>query len=973
MNPPNPPNHPRINFQRECRWTSSDSSTQESSDSEDSSWGSSRPNQPPPWLQRETNRVTFSAEELRPFRNEGSESLIGFLLDDRRFSTRFIQNYINSEWTLVGNATVMGRDENRYIVHFDNDVDRRAAVMGNPWCCHGATFVMGYWSPNIPLNEVRLARFPVWLQIWNLPYEYQQPLVAERLARTAGDVVRIDWRSTRPRNIRFMRVRINVNPDEPLTPGCTLDKDDGTSQWVQFSYERIEKICLGCGLIGHRHTSCNINRQEAQSRIRVRLERVNLRYGFPIHVDPAHHHFSNRMRAFLTRASRRNTRMVIRQGIGVHQGSGSGGDQQQRAQRADTPPLVVETEPPLSQGITLNPTAAAHQTTNRATEVDVALEYPRENGVFGLSEMLQTNTLETSQQPQQSQGVLITETHQAQQEPGEEGESHRSSLQGESTRQVINTLQSLTAQEGDDEIVERAAAFNEDLHKRIAEIQEELNNLISVQPVIADPFQGFSPPQIPTGYPQAPVEDVIEEFDSTLERVQRIQERHEEGFSNQSDFEDMVFAIAREQSRFEAICEELVKQSIMMLDGLQRRHQNDPFTQSENNQPRWIPLPGGGTTFTNARLSAEQDERPESSAMGARRNTNAAAMLNEKGTQFQLDLIINTESVEQWKYVGNSVHIFNMGNPDDTTTDTQAGPDSNEMPNPIQQLNDQTNGLNPGFVCSVNEADEASAFNKDTPSPKEKDKEEGKTLSKGKEKRKRTEDEDSDTGSESGRCIRRMMQNLAEVWEKICELAKEIPKGEPWFLWGDFNQVLKRSDKLSMTNSTIMGAQELWDCPNSCCLLEVKGKGVHYTWSNRRDEQHITWERLDRAFANHYWLQCFENAELQNLVITVSDHSPMILNFEKKVKFRRRPYRFELMWTLHPECKEKIRQAWSNEMPGSTPFKLTRKIQHVREILKRWNKLVFGDLQKKKEEVGKKLGKIQEDIENSNCWDQEGV
>ncbi|OMP08164.1 Endonuclease/exonuclease/phosphatase [Corchorus olitorius] len=174
-----------------------------------------------------------------------------------------------------------------------------------------------------------------------------------------------------------------------------------------------------------------------------------------------------------------------------------------------------------------------------------------------------------------------------------------------------------------------------------------------------------------------------------------------------------------------------------------------------------------------------------------------------------------------------------------------------------------------------------------------------------------------------------------------------------------------------MTNSKIMGAQELWDCLNSCCLLEVKGKGVHYTWSNRRDEQHITWERLDRAFANHYWLQCFENAELQHLAITVSDHSPMILNFEKKVKFRRRPYRFELMWTLHPECKEKIRQTWSIEMPGSAPFKLTRKIQHVREIFKRWNKLVFGDLQKKKEEVGKKLERIQEDIENSNCWDQE--
>ncbi|OMP12019.1 hypothetical protein COLO4_03520 [Corchorus olitorius] len=400
------------------------------------------------------------------------------------------------------------------MVHFDNDVDRRAAVLGNPWCCHGATFVLGNWSPNIPLNEVRLARFSVWLQIWDLPFEYQQPLVAERLPRTAGEVIRIDWRFTRPRNIRFMRVRININHDE-------LDKDDGTSQWVQFSYERIEKIGLGCGLIGHTHPNYRMNGQEAQRRIRTRLERVNLRYGLPIHVDPAHHYFSNRMRAFLTRASRRNTRMVVRQGAGSSQRNGSSMEGTSNRMRADSPPIVVEPEHPAPMDILQ--TRGTTPTTNESAPVNARRTFERNNTPINLMATRENspdeqngqrpiNQNEARHEHQQGQGGAASVPQQNQQS---NRENNPDTAQSDRTREAINSIQNLIALEGDYEIVERATAFNEDLQKRIVEIQEELNNLIPVnQPMISDPFHAFSPPQPPTGYPQEPIEDAIEEFDT---------------------------------------------------------------------------------------------------------------------------------------------------------------------------------------------------------------------------------------------------------------------------------------------------------------------------------------------------------------------------------------------------------------------------------------------------------------------------
>ncbi|OMO80258.1 Endonuclease/exonuclease/phosphatase [Corchorus olitorius] len=886
-NPLNPPSHPnqpilpippRITFLRECSWTSSDSSTQGSSDDADSRNGG-RPL--PPWTQRESNRVRFRQEELQSFRSEGEECLIGFLLDDRKFSTRTIQDYINNEWVLGGTATVMGREENRYLIHFDNAVDRRAAVLGNPWCCQGATFVVGNWMPNTSLSEVRLARFSVWLQIWFLPFEYQQPLVVERLASAAGEVIRVDWERSRTRNIRFMRVRININPYEPLTSGCTLDCDDGTSRWIQFSYERIEKFCLGCGRIGHTHPNCNLDRQEAQRRIRANLERVRLRYGFPITFDPTHNHFSYRMRAFLNRASRRKTRMVIRQGqnnentnLAPVSNTINGAKPPRprsvpapgahRRQASLRPILNDERRSAPTRTDPVNVSSQGMATSMAATLQSVQL--PISVGGGQQTVQAEQHRIERlTQQPQAGaegppppatinhSGQLVMSTDEEQQTMhAEQNETRNSSSRVQDgadprrTRSALADIGDLVTNEVDGEIVARTMAFNRELNDRIAELQDELNSFIPSN----QKAQTIE-------YPREPIEDIIEEFDNTEARVQSYQERE---------------------------------------------------------------------FFTKWTIDSIEVSRP---------------------------------------VVGDNV---------DAGQDLHPHVPPNSDPPPIAQVqissSPQNIPLTLSFVCTINEADEISAFIRDSPSPDG----EGIDISgqradkgKGNMKRSREMEEDTDSGSENGICIRRKLQNLA-VQE--CPPTSQSRSGGLLLLWNDEIQVevkvLKGSDKLSKTNNQLQGAQDLWNCLNFCQLLEVKASGLHYTWSNRRDSNHVTWERLDRAFANACWIQTFCDAGLENLPIIVSDHSPMVLKLDRKSEFRKRPYRFEIMWTLHPGCKETIATAWNQNFNGSSPFKLTRKLKAVREKLKVWNKAVFGNLHKRKVEVQEELARVQADPERGD-------
>ncbi|OMP03090.1 Endonuclease/exonuclease/phosphatase [Corchorus olitorius] len=84
---------------------------------------------------------------------------------------------------------------------------------------------------------------------------------------------------------------------------------------------------------------------------------------------------------------------------------------------------------------------------------------------------------------------------------------------------------------------------------------------------------------------------------------------------------------------------------------------------------------------------------------------------------------------------------------------------------------------------------------------------------------------------------------------------------------GDFNQVMKASDKASEACSNLLGAEALQDCINQCALTEIRAQGAHYTWFNNREPGRRTWERLDRTFATPAWLRRFEEAIVTNLPV----------------------------------------------------------------------------------------------------------
>ena len=115
---------------------------------------------------------------------------------------------------------------------------------------------------------------------------------------------------------------------------------------------------------------------------------------------------------------------------------------------------------------------------------------------------------------------------------------------------------------------------------------------------------------------------------------------------------------------------------------------------------------------------------------------------------------------------------------------------------------------------------------------------------------------------------------------------------------------------------------------------------------NNKYDIDLVMERLDRAFVSIDWLNQYPSYSLRNLPIIRSNHGLIILDFDYFTPFRKRPFKFEHMWTTHPSCKDMVQQAWLFQSHRSRVEQLWKNLLNVKKIALAWNKQVFGKVQR---------------------------
>ncbi|KAH7849307.1 hypothetical protein Vadar_016040 [Vaccinium darrowii] len=165
----------------------------------------------------------------------------------------------------------------------------------------------------------------------------------------------------------------------------------------------------------------------------------------------------------------------------------------------------------------------------------------------------------------------------------------------------------------------------------------------------------------------------------------------------------------------------------------------------------------------------------------------------------------------------------------------------------------------------------------------------------------------------------------------------------PWMCVGDFSEVGSVLEKQRGAPCSRNRIENFQNIISECNLMDLEFKGNSFTWTNNQSGEANIRERIDRAMANVEWRKKFSKAQVFHDVILGSDHCPLIINLTLPLKKIPKLFKFESMWSTHPDCKVIISLEWLNNVPGSMMFKFVQKLKHCRRKLVSWSKEEFGN------------------------------
>ncbi|KAH7843546.1 hypothetical protein Vadar_018002 [Vaccinium darrowii] len=177
-------------------------------------------------------------------------------------------------------------------------------------------------------------------------------------------------------------------------------------------------------------------------------------------------------------------------------------------------------------------------------------------------------------------------------------------------------------------------------------------------------------------------------------------------------------------------------------------------------------------------------------------------------------------------------------------------------------------------------------------------------------------------------------------WNFLKSIAKE--NGYPWLCVGDLNDCGSQAEKQGGNPCSRGRIEQFHSLMSDCEFMDLEFKGPNYTWSNNQGGDDNIRIRLDRALADVPWRNLFPLAQVTHELKIGSDHCPLVVNC--RVPLRKVPfiYKFESMWTTHPECRQVIEKGWEFQTRGSDMFRMVQKLKNCKEELIVWSKRAVG-------------------------------
>ncbi|PKI72198.1 hypothetical protein CRG98_007396 [Punica granatum] len=232
--------------------------------------------------------VVQLSQELHARRlQEWQHSLVGKFIDELAPGPLATDDALTRLWQPADAIRTIPFSGGRYVFKLDSPDDKQRIIAGSPYSVEGKLLVLQPLPPCTSVDLVRFSRVPVWITLTGLPVDLHFPEVALAVAESAGHPTETDVVLGSVSGACRVRVRVEIEAEEPLLPGSYLDDGTGTLLWVGFEYEGIPRICRNCMCIGHLEGDCKKTTIQAKYLSTKRLEVIANRMNAEVVNDPA--------------------------------------------------------------------------------------------------------------------------------------------------------------------------------------------------------------------------------------------------------------------------------------------------------------------------------------------------------------------------------------------------------------------------------------------------------------------------------------------------------------------------------------------------------------------------------------------------------------------------------------------------------------------------------------------------------------
>jgi hypothetical protein len=186
----------------------------------------------------------------------------------------------------------------------------------------------------------------------------------------------------------------------------------------------------------------------------------------------------------------------------------------------------------------------------------------------------------------------------------------------------------------------------------------------------------------------------------------------------------------------------------------------------------------------------------------------------------------------------------------------------------------------------------------------------------------------------------------SELWAELVEVRNQW--SQPWCIFGDFNVVRFPSERRGCVRVT-PAMEEFSDFIDGYNLIDLPLNGGLYSWCNGAANPSMS--RIDRVLISTDWEEHYPDVVQKLMPKPISDHNPVLLEAGGMARGKS-SFKFENMWLKVPKFVDKVQKWWSGYSYSGTPsFVLAQKLKALKGDLKEWNRLEFGDVGIKRQQL----------------------